>query len=48
MVALNYMALHGEQNNFATAFPTHSLGNSLNLDMFTAFEQIQVGPVIRS
>jgi hypothetical protein len=48
MIALNYMALHGEQSNFATAFPTHSLGNALNLDMFTAFEQIQFGPVIRA
>jgi hypothetical protein len=48
MIALNYMALHGEQGNFATAFPTHSLGNNQNLDMFTAFEQIQFGPVIRS
>jgi hypothetical protein len=48
MIALNYMALHGEQGNFATAFPTHSLGNNQNLDMFTAFEQIQFGPVIRT
>lgn len=48
MIALNYMALHGEQGNFATAFDTHSLGNNQNLDMFTAFEQIQFGPVIRS
>jgi hypothetical protein len=48
MIALNYMALHDEQGNFATAFPTHSLGNPQNLDMFTAFEQIQFGPVIRS
>jgi len=48
MVALNYMALHGDQGNFATAFPTHSLGNNTNLDRFTAFEQIQFGPVIRS
>jgi hypothetical protein len=48
MVALNYMALHGEQGQFAGAFPTHGLGNNLNLDMFTAFEQIQFGPVLRS
>jgi hypothetical protein len=48
MIALNYMALHGEQGNFSTAFPMHSLGNNENLDMFTAFEQIQFGPVIRS
>ena len=48
MVALNYMALHGDQGNFATAFPNHSLGNNTNLDRFTAFEQIQTGLVIRS
>jgi hypothetical protein len=48
MVALNYMALHGEQGNFGAAFPNHGLGNNLNLDRFTAFEQIQIGPVIRS
>ena len=48
MIALNYMALHGEQGRFASAFPNHGLGNSLNLDRFTAFEQIQFGPVIRS
>jgi hypothetical protein len=48
MVALNYMALHGEQGQFAGAFPNHGLGNNLNLDRFTAFEQIQFGPVIRS
>jgi hypothetical protein len=40
MIALNYMALHGEQNQFAAAFPNHGLGNNLNLDMFTAFERI--------
>jgi len=48
MVALNYMALHGEQGQFGSAFPAHGLGNNLNLDMFTAFEQIQFGPVLRS
>ena len=48
MIALNYMALHGEQNQFAAAFPNHGLGNSTSLDMFTAFEQIQFGPVLRS
>jgi hypothetical protein len=48
MIALNYMALHGEQGQFASAFPSHGLGNNLNLDSFTAFEQIQFGPVIRS
>jgi len=48
MIALNYMALHGEQNQFASAFPTHGLGDPTNLDRFTAFEQIQFGPVIRT
>jgi hypothetical protein len=48
MIALNYMALHGDQGQFATAFPNHGLGNNLNLDMFTAFERIQTGPVIRA
>jgi len=48
MIALNYMALHGEQGNFSSAFPMHSLGNTENLDRFTAFEQVQFGPVIRS
>jgi hypothetical protein len=48
MIALNYMALHGEQDQFSVAFPNHGLGNNLNLDMFTAFEQIQFGPVLRS
>jgi hypothetical protein len=47
MVALNYMALHGEQNMFSSAFPTHGLGDSTNLDRFTAFEQIVSGPIIR-
>jgi hypothetical protein len=41
------MALHGQQGDFAAAFPNHGLGNSTNLDRFTAFEQIQFGPVVR-
>jgi hypothetical protein len=48
MVALNYMALHGEQNLFASRFPNHGLGDNLNLDSFTAFEQIVFGPIVRS
>jgi hypothetical protein len=40
MIALNYMALHGEQGLFSSVFPNHGLGNNLNLDMFTAFERI--------
>src|SRR5690606_29950064 len=34
MVALNYMALHNEQNLFASRFPTHGLGGPENLDRF--------------
>jgi hypothetical protein len=36
-VVLNYMALHGEQGNFPTLFPTHGLGNSVSMDALTAF-----------
>ena len=45
MVLLNYMALHGEQNQFATAFPTHGLGDPTNIDRFTAFEAIVSGTI---
>ena len=31
-VILNYMALHGEEGNFATLFPTHGLGGTANRD----------------
>jgi hypothetical protein len=34
-VILNYMALHGEEANFATLFPTHGLGSSTNRDGLT-------------
>ncbi len=37
-VILNYMALHGEQAQFANLFPTHGLGNSTLQDSLTAFE----------
>ncbi|HEX7079694.1 MAG TPA: hypothetical protein VF329_01605 [Gammaproteobacteria bacterium] len=46
MVLLNYMALHGEQNLFADRFPTHGLGDSTNLDRFTAFEKIVNGTIV--
>jgi hypothetical protein len=46
MVALNYMALHGEQNLFANAFPTHGLGDPTNRDRLTAFAQIVQGTII--
>ncbi|PIP78977.1 MAG: general secretion pathway protein GspF [Gammaproteobacteria bacterium CG22_combo_CG10-13_8_21_14_all_40_8] len=39
-VILNYMALHGEQANFPTAFPNHGLGNATLMDNLTAFEPI--------
>ncbi|MCU7844616.1 MAG: general secretion pathway protein GspF [Candidatus Thiodiazotropha sp. (ex Monitilora ramsayi)] len=39
-VALNYLALHGEQGRFTNLFGT-SLGNSAMLDSLTVFNQIQ-------
>jgi hypothetical protein len=44
-VILNYMALHGEQGNFATLFPKHGLGNSTMRDSLTAFTQIVNGKI---
>jgi len=38
MVVLNYMALHGEQGNFASLFPNNGLGS--DLDKYTAFQNI--------
>jgi hypothetical protein len=40
MVLLNYLALHGDQGQFATLFPNHGLGDSANLDRLTAFAPI--------
>ncbi len=45
MVALNYMALHGEQGDFATQFPNHGLGNSAMMDSLTAFNPIVNGTI---
>ncbi|HMB74615.1 MAG TPA: hypothetical protein VKQ06_13660 [Gammaproteobacteria bacterium] len=45
MVLLNYMALHGTQNQFAAAFPGHGLGDGANIDRFTAFEAIVSGTI---
>ncbi|MCP5089941.1 MAG: general secretion pathway protein GspF [Gammaproteobacteria bacterium] len=42
-VLLNYMALHGEQANFATLFPNHGLGNAALQDSLTAFTPIVNG-----
>ncbi len=44
-VLLNYMALHGEQNQFANLFPTHGLGNVALQDSLTAFEPIVNGVI---
>jgi hypothetical protein len=44
-VILNYMALHGEQNQFATLFPTQGLGNATGRDMMTAFNPIVNGTI---
>jgi hypothetical protein len=44
-VLLNYMALHGETNLFATAFPNHGLGDPTNLDRLTAFAPIVQGTI---
>lgn len=45
-VILNYMALHGEQGNFAQLFTSHGLshglGNSASMDALTAFAPIVV------
>ncbi len=45
MVLLNYMALHGEQNLFASKFPSHGLGDPTNLDRLTAFAPIVNGTI---
>ncbi len=44
-VILNYMALHGEQGNFAALFPNHSLGSVALRDSLTAFAPIVSGTI---
>ncbi|WP_196137431.1 general secretion pathway protein GspF [Aliikangiella sp. G2MR2-5] len=44
-VILNYMALHGEQNQFESFFPNHGLGSSGLRDSLTAFEPIVNGTI---
>jgi len=44
-VILNYLALHGEQGNFASLFPGHGLGNAAMLDTLTAFNAIVSGTI---
>ena len=41
-VILNYMALHGEEGNFATLYPNHGLGN---IDQWMAFQPIVNGVI---
>jgi hypothetical protein len=45
MIVLNYMALHGQQGNFATAFPNHGLGTPALRDSLTAFNPIVNGHI---
>jgi hypothetical protein len=44
-VLLNYMALHGEQGQFATLFPNHGLGSVALRDSLTAFNPIVNGVI---
>ncbi|MDO6440635.1 general secretion pathway protein GspF [Marinobacter sp. 2_MG-2023] len=44
-VLLNYMALHGEQNDFASKFMGHGLGNSDSRDRLIAFENVVSGTI---
>jgi len=44
-VILNYMALHGQQGQFGTLFPTQGLGSGAALDAITAFEPIVNGKI---
>ena len=44
-VVLNYMALHGEQSQFATRFPRNGLGNATLQDSLIAFNPIVSGRV---
>ncbi len=44
-VILNYMALHGEQGNFATRFPKHGLGGVAMRDSLSAFTPIVNGKI---
>ena len=37
---LNYMALHGEEGNFATLFPSHGLGGTALRDSLTMLEPL--------
>ena len=45
-VLLNYMALHGQQGDFASLFTGHGLGNSTLRDSLTAFAPIVNGSIL--
>ena len=40
LVILNYLALHGQEGQMTTLFPTQGLGGSTQRDSLTAFQQI--------
>ena len=44
-VVLNYMALHGEQGNFASTFTNQGLGNNAMRDSLTVFQGIVSGTI---
>jgi hypothetical protein len=44
-VVLNYMALHGEQGQFAQKFPRHGLGTAASQDSLIAFNPIVSGRI---
>jgi len=44
-VVLNYMALHGEQGQFAAKFPRHGLGSAAMQDSLIAFNPIVSGTI---
>jgi hypothetical protein len=44
-IILNYMALHGDQGQFSSIFPSNGLGNSNLMDSLTAFEPIVNGTI---
>ncbi len=44
-IILNYMALHGEEGNFANVIPSHGLGNVAARDALMAFQPIVNGTI---
>jgi hypothetical protein len=45
-LVLNYMALHGEQGDFATRFPGHGLGSATLQDSLIAFNPVVDGTIV--